>query len=134
MRRLLGTGVGFAAMLVVACDGGGGPKAGEIVMELVNPDQPLGALVFTVTSEESFTVDSVTSTCVDCRLFTLRRSERDVRAVITGQLAVGPLIRIAVSDVKTRAAYGAVVIEAAAPAPDFQLVSLTRIRLEILEQ
>ncbi len=131
MRKLLGTGVGFAAMLVIACEGGG-PKAGEIVMELVNPDQPLGALVFTVTSVESFTVDSVTSICVDCRLFTLRRSERDVRAVITGQLAVGPLIRIAVSDVKTPAAYGAVVIEAAAP--DFQLVSLTRIGLEILEQ
>ena len=130
MRKLLGTGVGFAAMLVIACDGG--PKAGEIVMELVNPDQPLGALVFTVTSAESFTVDSVTSTCVGCQLFTLRRSERDVRAVITGQLAVGPLIRVAVSDVKTPGAYGAVVIEAAAR--DFQLVSLTRIRLEIPQQ
>ncbi len=130
MRKLLGTGVGFAARLVIACDGG--PKAGEIVMELVNPDQPLGALVFTVTSAESFTVDSVTSICVDCRLFTLRRSERDVRAVITGQLTVGPLIRIAVSDVKTPAAYDAVVIDAAAR--DFQLVSLTRIGLEILEQ
>ncbi len=119
-------------MLVIACEGRPSPKAVEIVMELVNPDQPLGALVFTVTSVVSFSVDSVTSTCVDCRLFTLRRSERDVRAVITGQLVVGPLIRIAVSDVKTPGAYGVVVTEAAAV--DFQLVSLTRIGLEIPQQ
>lgn len=130
MKKLLSAVSAFSVALALACDGG--PQAGELVLELATVSEQLGAVSFTVTAGEPNTIDTLTAACSGCQLFTVRRSEREIRGVITGQIGAGPLVRAAVSDVTTPISYGGVVIEAAAP--DFQLVAISGTRLVILQQ
>lgn len=126
MRRTVGLAVAWAAILVVSCDSG--PKAGEVVLELVTPYQDLGAVSFTVVAEEPNVIDTVTAGCSGCEVFTVRASDRQMLGVITGSLQAGPVLRLTVSDVDVPAAYSGRILQAANQA--FELVPTAPSRLQ----
>jgi len=103
------------AVMVAATSCDSGPKAGEIVAELVTPQQALGAAMFRVNAIETYAIDSVTAACSGCRAFMSRVSEREVRGVVTGSFSAGPLLRVMVSDRDARSSYSVLLLQLAAP-------------------
>jgi hypothetical protein len=90
-----------------------GPTPGELVAELTTPNSDDGALRFVVTAQPPASVISISPECVACLVFSLRMSDTETRAVVTGALGPGPLIRVVVSDTRSMAAYRAQVQEVA---------------------
>ncbi len=127
MRRMIRLALPLAAVVSLSC--GSGPKAGDVVMELITPTQDLGAISFTVTAVQPEVIDTVTAVCGACEVFLLRRSATEVDGVVTGPLVPGPLLRLTVSDVQLPEAYAAQVHEAATR--DYALTSVAAIRVEI---
>ncbi len=110
------------AVMVAAMSCDSGPKAGEIVAELVTPQQTLGAAMFRVSAVEPYAIDSVTPACSGCRTFTSRVSERELRGVVTGSLSAGPLVRVMVSDRDAQSGYSILLLQLAATT--YEIVSL----------
>ena len=90
-----------------------GPTAGELTISLVTPNSDDGAILLRVTVSESKEVTSLTVACSGCTIFKEQPSATELRAVVTGNLAAGPLVRIAVSDTKSPDAYSAQVQQVA---------------------
>ena len=120
-----------AAILGLGC-GDGGPQGGELIVELVGGSggsANLAALSFTLQAVPPNTIDTATVACGGCKLFMARVTEGELRGVITGPLASGPLLRVTVSDRRSPEAYVTQVLEAAKQ--DYTLVSTSGIRIEI---
>jgi hypothetical protein len=114
-----------AAAVLATC--AGGPTAGELEIHLAAAPTGTRALQFAVSGAESRTVESAAAACTGCRVFTVRVGDRELRGMVVGTLAPGPLLRVLVSDIEEPSAYQAVVVEAAdggyalLPAEEFRL-------------
>lgn len=95
----------LAALALGSCSSG--PVAGDLTISLVTPNSDDGAIVVRVTAAESKEISSAIQVCSGCRLFMEKPSATEVRAVLTGDLVAGPLLRIAVTDTKEPSSYTA---------------------------
>ncbi len=82
-----------------------GPAAGELTVSLVTPNSDDGALVVRVTASESQEITGATVACTGCKIFPERPSATELRAVVTGDLVAGPLVRVSVTDTKSPTSY-----------------------------
>ncbi len=89
-------------LVAPACDG---PRAGEVSIDLITPNNNDGAILFKVKTPSSKDLGELTAACSGCQAFSFRVSENELYGVITGSLTSGPLARLAVSDVGVRSAY-----------------------------
>lgn len=112
MRR--GWTLACAASLAVACLDG--PTPGEVSLVLQTPNQDDGAVAFTITASAPNEVTGVVATCDSCDAFVARVSATELRAIITGSVAAGPVARIAVMDGSPNQAYSVRVLEVASRA------------------
>ncbi|MEX0691946.1 MAG: hypothetical protein WD934_05105 [Gemmatimonadales bacterium] len=109
MKRLLP----FMTVVVLAtCDSG--PQAGELVIALASPNQQDGAVAFTLTAAEPNTIASLTAGCTGCQVWMTRVNDAQVRAIVTGSIVPGTLVRATVSDVKQPDQYSASLQQVAA--------------------
>jgi hypothetical protein len=120
MRTLTTAAVLAAGMALGSCDSG--PKAGEIVAEIVTPVVELGAASFSARALEPYTIDTVAAACTGCSAYMTRVTEREVRGIVTGRFGAGPLLRVTVSDRDVRDPYSVQLLELAAP--DYSLPSV----------
>ncbi|KPK07229.1 MAG: hypothetical protein AMS20_03195 [Gemmatimonas sp. SG8_28] len=119
--RTLTVGVVLAAGTALgSCDSG--PKAGEIVAEIVTPVVELGAASFRARALEPYTIDTVAAACTGCTAYMTRVTDREVRGIVTGRFGAGPLVRVTVSDRDVRDPYSVELLELAAP--DYSLPSV----------
>jgi hypothetical protein len=124
----------LAAVLGAALAGGAGcsgPVAGELTVSLTtpNPNGDDGAIKVQVTASESKEITGIAVACSGCRLFFEQPSPTEVRAVLTGDLVAGPILRVRVSDTKAPSAYSAQISQVASRT--FQLLSTSGYRLTI---
>lgn len=120
LRRAATAVVLLAGAALGSCDSG--PKAGEIVAEIVTPRTDLGAASFRTRALEPYSIDTVTAACSGCTAYMTRVSDREVRGVVTGRFGAGPLLRVTVSDRDVREPYSVDLLELAAP--DYSLPSV----------
>lgn len=83
----------------------GGPVAGDLTVSLVTPNSDDGAVLLKVTASESKEVTGASVACSGCQIFLEKPSATELRAVITGTVVAGPLLRVSVSDTKSPASY-----------------------------
>ncbi|MCZ6916788.1 MAG: hypothetical protein O7I93_08430 [Gemmatimonadetes bacterium] len=108
MRRHLAL---LAAMLALAgCDT---RQSGELVYSLATPNGDDGAVQFTIQATPGYEIIGVTTSCSACELFTRRVSDLHLRAVITGPIGSGPLLRVKVSDLETPRVYTVQIVQVA---------------------
>ena len=100
-----------AGLLAFACLDG--PTPGEVTLGLQTPNQDDGAVSFRILVSAPNEVTGVTATCDSCMAFVSRVSATELRAIITGNLAAGPVARIAVLDGSPNQAYSVRVLEIA---------------------
>jgi len=105
MRRRLGTTVllTLAALASWSCESG--PVAGELTVSLVTPNSDDGAILVRVIASAPMEVTNAVVACGNCRLFKEQPSPTELRAVVTGDLVAGPLLRVSVTDTKTPSSY-----------------------------
>jgi hypothetical protein len=94
---------GGAALLAAACLDG--PTPAEVTLVLTTPNQDDGAISFTITSSAPNEVTGVTATCDSCAAFVARVSATELRGIITGNLAAGPVARVGVMNGSPNQAY-----------------------------
>ncbi len=104
MNRWLWPAVIAWALALLSCDG---PEVGELSVNLVSPNSDDGAVVLSVTSVSSKELLGIAAACNGCRVFSEQVSANEIRAVVTGPLSAGPLVRVTVSDVGDKSAYSA---------------------------
>ena len=97
--------VALAALVLLGCTSA--PVAGDLTISLVTPNSDDGAIVVRVTASESKEITGVALACGTCQLFKEQPSATEVRAVLTGDLVAGPLLRVTVTDTKEPASYTA---------------------------
>jgi hypothetical protein len=97
--------VALLAGLAASTSSCSGPVAGELTVSLVTPNSDDGAIVVRVAASDSKEVTGITVLCGGCKIFMEQPSATEVRAVVTGNLVAGPLVRVAVSDTKSPDAY-----------------------------
>jgi hypothetical protein len=95
---------------VLTC--GGDPPGGDVVFELVTPNQDDGAVQFTVRAVEPATVSGVTALCTGCEVFSQVLSDIEIRGVLVGNVVAGPALGVTVSD-RGAQGYSALVVAAA---------------------
>ena len=100
-------GLGLLAVLALLSGSCSGPVAGELTISLVTPNSDDGAIVVRVTASESKEITSAMVACGGCRIFMEQPSATELRAVVTGDLAAGPLVRVSVTDTKQPSSYTA---------------------------
>jgi hypothetical protein len=103
--------LGCAALLAVACLDG--PTPGEVALVLQTPNQDDGAVSFSITTSAPNELSGVAATCDSCDVFVARVSATEIRAIITGNLAAGPVARVAVLNGSPNQAYQVEVLEVA---------------------
>jgi hypothetical protein len=127
MKRLLGLVAALGLPLVLAtCSG---PVAGDLTISLVTPNSDDGAIVVKVTASQSKEISSATVACTGCRIFAEQPSTTELRAVVTGNVAAGPLVRVSVSDTKAPDAYTVQIVQVASRS--YQLRSTSGYSLSI---
>jgi len=99
------------ALLALACLDG--PTPGEVTLALQTPNQDDGAVSFRITVSAPNEVTGVTATCDSCLAFVSRVSATELRGIITGNVAAGPVARVSVLDGSPNQAYRVQVLEAA---------------------
>ncbi len=104
MTRLLPR-FAWLAGLALALGSCSGPVAGELTISLVTPNSDDGAILVTVTASESKEVTSAAVACSGCQIFKEQPSATELRAVVTGNLVAGPLVRVGVTDTKSPKSY-----------------------------
>lgn len=82
-----------------------GPVAGELTISLATPNSDDGAILVRVTASASKEITSAAVACTGCRIFMEQPSATELRAVVTGDLVAGPLVRVSVTDTKSPDAY-----------------------------
>ena len=102
---------GLLLLLLASCDGG--PKAGELVLELTTPRQDDGAIAFTVTAAEGVEIVSLAPACDGCQAFSHLVSATELRGVVIGELAAGAIARLHVSDMRDPVRYTVAIREVA---------------------
>jgi hypothetical protein len=117
----LGTALG-------SCDSG--PKAGEIVAEIVTPVTELGAASFVTRALEPFTIETATAACPGCAVYTTRVTDREIRGIVTGRFGAGPVVRVTVSDRGVRDPYSIQLLELAAPDYSLPTVAGSSLRFQ----
>ncbi len=95
------------ALLALASESCSGPVAGELTVALVTPNNDDGAIVVRVTASESKEITGVSLACGNCKIFNEQPSTTELRAVLTGDLAAGPLLRVSVTDTREPSSYTA---------------------------
>jgi hypothetical protein len=125
--RLLLAAALVGAVTVASCDTG--PKSGDVAVELVTPQTGLGAVMFAATATEPQTIDTVTAACDGCRVYMLRVSEREVRGVATGAIALGDVLYLTVSDRDLVEAYDVRLMQAADTAYGVVPIAGSQLRL-----
>jgi hypothetical protein len=111
MRRLVRALIALALPAALAtCSG---PVAGDLTVSLVTPNADDGAIVVRVTASQSKEITSAAVACTGCRIFAEQPSSTELRAVLTGELVAGPLVRVSVSDTKTPDAYSVQIVQVA---------------------
>jgi len=105
VRRRLGATVllALAALTVGSCEPG--PVAGDLTLSLVTPNSDDGAILVRVFASAPMEVTNAVVACGNCRLFKEQPSPSELRAVVTGDLVAGPLLRVSVTDTKTPSSY-----------------------------
>ena len=91
-----------AALTLGSCSG---PVAGDLTVSLVTPNSDDGAVLVKVTASESKEVTGASVACSGCQIFLEQPSATELRAVITGTVAAGPLLRVSVTDTKSPSSY-----------------------------
>lgn len=104
MNRWLWQAAIVWALALLSCDG---PEVGELSLSLVTPNSDDGAIVLSVTSASPKELLGIAPACNGCRVFWEQVSANEIRAVVTGPLTAGPLMRVTVSDVGDKSAYSA---------------------------
>ena len=99
-RRWVLTGLALAAFACLD-----GPTPGEVTLALQTPNQDDGAIAFSITAPAPNEVTGVTAMCDSCLAFVSRVNATELRAIITGNLAAGPLARVAVLNGSPNQAY-----------------------------
>ena len=64
-----------------------------------------------MTASQSKEITSAAVACTGCRVFAEQPSATELRAVVTGNLAAGPLVRVSVSDTKSPDAYTVQIVQ-----------------------
>ena len=118
MKRLLPF---LTVAALVTCDSG--PQAGELVISLSAPNQQDGAVAFTLTALEPNTIESLAAGCTGCQVWVTRVSDAQVRAIVTGTIVPGVVVRVTVSDVKKPDQYSASIQQVAARSYDLRGLS-----------
>ena len=115
MRTLLRAAPLLAAALLSACDAGepAKPLPGELVVSLATPNPADGAMVVTITGPGA--VGAVQAAAAG-NVVRSRTQGATTSVAVFGAIAAGPLVRIAVPDVRQAEGYTATVREAADPA------------------
>jgi hypothetical protein len=85
----------LALALLGAC-GESGP--GDVTFSLTTPNQDDGAIQFTILAPESQTLGAVTAACTGCEVFVQAVTATEVRGVLLGPVAAGPVLLVSVSD------------------------------------
>ena len=98
----------LAVLAFLGCDT---RQSGELVYALETPHNDDGAIQFTLQASPGYEILGVTTSCSSCELFIRGISARHVRAVVTGPLGSGPLLRVMVSDVETPRVYTAQIVQ-----------------------
>lgn len=120
-------------LALAACgggDGGGGgggtqpPQPGTLTLTLQSPNGNDGAVMFTLRGAQ---IDTVT-VASGYRMFLSRVSQNNVRVIVTGTIAGGPIVRFNVPDVNQASTYFAFV-EQAAVRGTYQQQEVTNYRL-----
>ncbi len=109
--RVLGA-IAIMGIVGQSCDGGG-PKDGELLVNLVTPNSNDAAILLRVDGSGSKTIVGATAACAGCQIFAISSSETRLDAVVTGALASGPLLRISVSDVGSKGSYSLTITQVA---------------------
>ncbi|MBI2615065.1 MAG: hypothetical protein HYW52_05215 [Gemmatimonadetes bacterium] len=92
MRRALAS---LASALALSCFDG--PTAGEVTLSLVTPNTDDGAVAFMVTVPAPNEITGASAACDGCDVFVAKVSATELRGIVTGDLAAGPVVRLAVS-------------------------------------
>jgi hypothetical protein len=112
MKTLLRAATVLAATLLSACDAGepATPLPGELVVSLATPNSADGAMVVTISGPGA--VGAVQAATAG-NLVRSRTQGTTTTVAVFGEVAAGPLVRIAVPDVRQAKSYTATVREAA---------------------
>ena len=106
-------------------------QSGELVFALDTPNGDDGAIQFTLQTTPGYEILGVTTSCSSCEMFTRRVSALHVRAVLTGPIGSGPLLRVMVSDAETPRVYTAQVVQVSSTA--YELRSTVGYSLNLLQ-
>jgi len=90
-----------------------GPVAGELTFNLTTPNTDDGAVQIAVSTVAPNMLTSVAAACGGCKAFTAKVSDTQYRAVITGTIGAGAVVRVGVSDVGPRTSYSGQVVAVA---------------------
>lgn len=104
MSRLVRWAVLAGVLASASCEG---PEVGELTVELSTPNGDDGAAILFVTAADSKELLGIAAACNGCRIFFEQVSPNEIRAIVTGPLVAGPLVRVTVSDAGARSAYSA---------------------------
>ena len=96
LAALAMAGAGLA--ILAGCGDGTGPVDRTLVVRLASAPGDDGALVFKVLAAGRERIDTVVAACSGCRVYARRVSDNEMRVVVTGTLAPGPLVQIGVSN------------------------------------
>ena len=129
MKRYAFTLAAVPGVALAASASCSGPVAGELTVSLTTPNTDDGAIKVRVTASESKEITGISVACNGCRLFFEQPSPTELLAVVTGDLAAGPLLRVSVSDTKAPSAYSVQISQVASRT--FQLRSTSRYGLTI---
>ena len=103
-RVLMVLGV-LLALSGLSCESG--PVAGELTFNLTTPNADDGAVQLAVAAVAPNTLTSIAASCSGCKVFATKVGENQYRAVVTGTIGAGALVRVGVSDVNNSANYSA---------------------------
>lgn len=106
-RRLLA----IVALAVVAGSCNSGPVAGDVPFDLTTPRSDDGAIAFDVLATAPQTLASVTALCAGCRAFVVAVADTELRGIVTGSIAAGPVFSVTVSDTRKPSDYTAKVLD-----------------------
>ena len=110
MRRRFGMLLAALVLALASCDG---PSAGEVTLILTTPNSDDGAVSFAVRVAAPNEVTGATAACTGCEVFYTKVSATELRGIVTGDLAPGPVVRLAVTQGGPNEAYRLDVLEVA---------------------